>query len=90
MQVPVQLVNQVLALPPDARAELIILLRDSLPIQAAPGEACSDEQLAVEWTAELERRIAASRIGDTRGVDAQAAFDLVRKQLATGQGASGA
>ncbi len=87
MQIPDQLVNQVLALPPDARAELIVLLQDSLPVSAAPGATGSEEQLADEWTAELDRRIAAVRSGDASGVDAAIAFESVRRQLAAGHGA---
>lgn len=66
MHIPDQLVSQILALPPDARAELMVLLQDSLPVLESPGEAGSDEQLAAEWTEELDRRVARMRSGDAR------------------------
>ena len=90
MHVPDKLVSEALALPPAARAELIALLQESLPIIEAPGEAGSGDQLAAEWTEELDRRIAGLRNGESRSVDAETALALVRKQLAAGQGASGA
>ncbi len=90
MHVPDQLVSQVMALPPDARAELLALIQESLPVREAPGLTGSDEQLAAEWTEELDRRIARSRSGESPDVDADAALVMIRKQLAAGQGASGA
>jgi hypothetical protein len=90
MHVPDQLVSEVMALPPAARAELLALLQESLPIREAPGQAGSDVQLGAEWTEELDRRIGGLRSGDSRGVDAETAFALVRRQLAADQGASGA
>ncbi len=79
MHVPDQLVSQVMALSPDARAELLALLQQSLLIREAPGATCSDDPLAAEWTEELDRRIAGLRGGDTRGVDAKTGFALVRR-----------
>jgi hypothetical protein len=88
MHVPEQLVNEVMALPSVARAELLVLLQESLPASEAPGAPGSDDQLAAEWTEELDRRIAGLRGGESRGVDAESAFALLRKQLASGQGSS--
>ena len=90
MHVPAQLVSQVMALPPAARAELLALLQESLPIGEAPGATGSDDQLAAEWTDELDRRIAGLRSGESRGIDAETAFPLLRKKLASDQGANGA
>jgi hypothetical protein len=90
MHVPDQLVSQVMALPPDARAELLALLQESLPVRETPGATCSDNQLAAEWTEELGRRIAGLRGEDSRGVDAKTAFTQLREQLASDEGASGA
>ncbi|HEY5315177.1 MAG TPA: addiction module protein [Pirellulales bacterium] len=90
MHVPDQLVSQVMALSPDARAELLALLQESLPVTEVPGVTGSDDQLAAEWTEELDRRIADSRGGKSPGVDAETAFAQIRKQLASGQGPSGA
>jgi hypothetical protein len=86
MLVPDQLISDVLALPPAARAELRALLQASLPIRQAPGAIGSDDQLAAEWTEELDRRIAGMRGGESRGVDAEAAFALLRTRLGSGQG----
>ncbi len=91
MHVPDQLVSQVMALPPAARAELLALLQESLPITEAPGEPeSSDDQLAAEWTEELDRRIAALHADESRGVSAEAAIAWVRKQLAQDQDSSDA
>jgi putative addiction module component len=67
MHVPDQLISQVMALPPAARAELLVLLQQSLPVAEAPGMTGSDEQLAAEWTEELDRRVALIRQGESRG-----------------------
>ena len=61
MHLPAQLVNQVMALSPAARAELLALLHESLPAPGTPGANRSDDQLAAEWTEELDRRIAELR-----------------------------
>jgi len=90
MHIPDQLVGEVLALPAAARAELIALLQQSLPANEPPGVAVSDDQLAAEWTAELDRRIARLRSGESRGVDAETGFAQIREQLASRQGSSGA
>jgi putative addiction module component (TIGR02574 family) len=89
MHLPDQLINQVMALSPAARAELVTLLQESLPIGEAPGATGSDDQLAAEWTEELDRRIAEMRAGESLGVDAETAFAEVRKRLASSQGTSG-
>ena len=89
MHIPNQLVDAVMALPPAARAELLVLLQESLSTGDAPGATSSDDQLATEWTEELDRRIAGLRNEESRGVDAEAAFALIRKQLSSGQGTSG-
>jgi putative addiction module component len=89
MHVPDQLIEQVMALPAAARVELLALLQRSLPIGEPPGAIGPDDQLAAEWTEELERRVARFRNGESRGVDAQTAFAEVRKQLGPDQGASG-
>jgi hypothetical protein len=90
MPVPAQLVSEVMALPPAARAELIALLQESLPVGEAPGATDSDERLTAESTEELNRRIAGVRSGDSRGVSAEAALALIREQLASDQGPAGA
>ena len=81
MHVPDQLVSQVMALSPAARAELLTLLQESLPVRETPGEIAADDQLAAEWTEELDRRIAEMRGGESPGVDADTAFAQVRKKL---------
>jgi len=90
MHVPEQLVSEVMALPPAARAELLALLQESLPVTGAPGAMGADDELAADWTAELNRRIAGLRSGESTGVDAQTAFALIRKQLASAQSAKNA
>ncbi len=90
MHLPDQLVSQILALPPDARAELMVLLQDSLPVHNTPGESGSDEQLTAEWTEELDRRVARMRSGDARSLDAETALAQIRKAIVSGQGSSGA
>jgi hypothetical protein len=89
MHVPDQLVSQVMALPLAARAELIALLQDSLPVDEAPGVVTPDDQLAIEWTEELDRRISGLRGEESGGVDAETAFASIRKQLASRQDPSG-
>jgi hypothetical protein len=86
MHIPAQLVSQVMALPPDARAELLVLIQDSLPVTESPGLTGSEEQLAAEWTEELDRRIANSRSGESPDVDADTALAMIRKHVAAGQG----
>ena len=48
----------------------------------APGETASDEQLALEWTEELDRHIADYRCGSQQGVNPQAMLADVRNRLA--------
>lgn len=53
----------------------------------APGEIASDEQLAAEWTQELDRRIVAVRAGNEKGIDPDAMLANVRHQLAANRNA---
>ena len=87
MHVPARLVSEVMALAPDARAELLALIQDSLPVAKSPGLNGSEEQLAAEWTEEMDRRIASSRSGESPDVDADTALAMIRNQVAAGQGA---
>jgi hypothetical protein len=90
MPVPDQLVSEVMALPADARAELLALLRESLPAGDLPVQETSDEQLTAEWTEELDRRIVRSRSGEAPDVDAEAALAQIRQQLTPRTGVGGA
>ena len=53
----------------------------------APGEIVSDEQLTAEWTEELDRRIAAVRAGNEKGIDPEVVLANVRRQLAANRSA---
>jgi Putative addiction module component len=90
MHVPNHLINEVMALPADTRAELAAILQQSLPIKDVPGMPASDEELTNAWTEELNRRIVKFRNGESRGVDAHTAFAAIRQQLDSDQGPSGA
>ncbi len=72
-----QLAQQVLALPPEDRTFLADVLEQSM----TSGEFSTPE-LATEWAAEIDRRIAAYDRGETLGVDAATALERIRGRLA--------
>jgi len=72
-----QIAQQALALPPEDRTYLADILEQSL----TSGEFATLE-LAAEWTAEIDRRIAAYDHGETQGVDVQTALERIRARLA--------
>ena len=77
MTIREQLAQQALALPPEYRTYLADVLEQSL----TNGEFATPE-LAAEWSAEIDRRIAAFDRGGTQGVDAQAVLERIRARLA--------
>ena len=77
MTIPEQIAQQALALPPEDRTYLADVLEQSL----ASGEFATPE-LAIEWSAEIDRRIAAYDRGETKGVDIQTALERIRACLA--------
>lgn len=81
MHVPEQLIDQVLALSPEGRAELLVLLQENLALPELPGEDATEEELAAAWTEELDRRIAEMRSGTVPGIDAQTAFAELRRRF---------
>jgi putative addiction module component (TIGR02574 family) len=72
-----QIAEQALALPPEDRIYLADVLEQSL----SGGEFATPE-IAAEWAAEIDRRIAAYDRGETHGVDAQTALERIRTRLA--------
>ena len=71
-----QIAKEALALPPEERSHLADMLEQSL----ATGEFASPE-IAAEWTAEIDRRIAAYDRGEIKAVDAREALDRIRARL---------
>ena len=78
MTIREQIAQQALALPPEDRTYLADVLEKSL----TSGEFATPE-IAAEWAAEIDRRIAAYDRGETQGVDAQTALERIRVRLAT-------
>jgi putative addiction module component (TIGR02574 family) len=76
MTIREQIAEQALALPPEDRTYLADLLEQSL----TNGEFATSE-IAAEWAAEIDRRIAAYDRGETKGVDAQKALERIRTRL---------
>lgn len=71
------LVQQVLALPADDRVHLAELLDQSFMT-----EGFATPALAVEWEAEVERRIDAYDRGAMPAEDAETAMQSIRRELA--------
>jgi putative addiction module component (TIGR02574 family) len=71
-----QLVQQVLALPPDDRVYLVELLDQSLTPAGFATPA-----LAAEWETEVHRRIDAYDRGETPADDAETAVQKMRREL---------
>lgn len=78
MTIREQIAQQALALPPEDRTYLADVLEQSL----TNGEFATPE-IAAEWAAEIDRRIAAYDRGETQGVDVQTALERIRDRLAT-------
>ena len=77
MTIREQIAQQALALPPEDRTYLADVLEQSL----SSGEFATPE-LAAEWSAEIDRRIAAFDRGETHGLDVQTALERIRSRLA--------
>jgi putative addiction module component (TIGR02574 family) len=76
MTIREQIAQQALALPPEDRTYLADVLEQSL----TSGEFATPE-IAADWAAEIDRRIAAFDRGETPGIDAQAALERIRVRL---------
>ena len=76
MTIREQIAQQALALPPEDRTYLADVLEQSL----THGEFATPE-IAAEWGAEIDRRLAAYDRGETQGVDAQTALERLRARL---------
>lgn len=77
MMIREEIAQQALALPPEDRTYLADLLEQSL----TSGEFATPE-IAAEWTAEIDRRIAAYDRGETVPVDARTSLERIRERLA--------
>ena len=77
MTIREQIAQQALALPPEDRTYLADVLEQSL----TSGEFATAE-IAAEWSAEIDRRIAAYERGETQGTDAQTVLERIRGRLA--------
>ena len=77
MTIREQIAQQALALPAEDRTYLVDVLEQSLN----SGEFATPE-LAAEWSAEIDRRLAAFDRGETQGVDVQTALERIRARLA--------
>lgn len=71
-----QIVQEALALPPEDRTFVADVLEQSL----ANGEFATPE-IAAEWTAEIDRRIAAYDRGETQAVDGRIVLERLRARL---------
>jgi len=71
-----QIAQQVLALSPEDRTYLADVLEQSL----TSGGFASPE-IAAEWTAEIDRRIAAYDRGETAGTASRLALERIRVRL---------
>lgn len=71
-----EIAQEALALPPEDRTYLADVLEQSL----TSGEFATPE-IAAEWAAELDRRIAAYDRGETQGVEAKQALERIRARL---------
>ena len=76
MTIREQIAQQALALPAEDRTYLADVLEQSLT-----GGQFATPELAAEWTAEIDRRIAAYDRGETQGVDVQTALERIRARL---------
>jgi len=72
-----QIAQEALSLPPEDRTFLADVLEQSL----TRGDFVTDE-IATEWTAEIDRRIAAYDRGELSGTDAREALARIRSRLA--------
>jgi putative addiction module component (TIGR02574 family) len=90
MSIPDHLVGEVLALPPESRAELLVLLQNSLPeSEQTAALAHSDDRLAIAWTDELDRRLARYRSDESPGIEVDRAMAQIRQQLSIDRDTSG-
>ena len=71
-----QIAQEALALPAEDRTYLADVLEQSLP----KGEFATPE-LAAEWTAEIDRRIAAYDRGETQASDGKVVLERLRARL---------
>lgn len=71
-----QIAQEALALPPEDRTYLADVLEHSL----TSGEFATPE-LATEWAAEIDRRIASYDRGDTQAVEVKTALERIRARL---------
>ena len=71
-----QLVEQALTLTAEDRAYLVDTLEQSLT-----HEGFASEEVAVAWSEEIERRIAAYDRGEVRALPAEVALDNIRQRL---------
>ncbi len=71
-----QIAQQALALPAEDRTYVADVLEQSL----TSGEFAAPE-LAAEWAAEIDRRIAAYDRGETQAADVQTALERIRARL---------
>jgi len=71
-----QIAQEALALPPEDRTYLVDVLEQSL----ASGEFASPD-IAAEWAAEIDRRIAAYDHSEKEGVDGKQALERIRARL---------
>lgn len=67
------LLNEVLQLPPEDRAEIVAELLESLDEV--------EEDVEAAWAAEIERRVAAARAGELESTDWRAVLDQVEKDV---------
>jgi len=71
-----QLLQQALRMPEDDRAYLAEMLEVSLPEPAVPSE-----QLAAEWSREIDRRIEAYLRGETTATSVDESIERIRRAL---------
>ncbi len=71
-----QIVQEALSLPPEDRTYVADALEQSL----ADGEFATPE-IAAEWTAEIDRRIAAYDRGEVQAIDGKIALERLRARL---------
>lgn len=76
MTIREQIAQQALALLPEDRTYLADILEQSLT-----KSAFATPELAAEWGAEVDRRIAAFDRDDTQGVDSKTALERIRARL---------
>ncbi len=71
-----QIAQQALALPPEDRTYLSDVLE-----QNWTGGGFATPEIAAEWAAEIDRRIAAYDRGETQGVDAETVLERIRAHI---------